>query len=195
MLSKEALEYIPIVLSILGGFGTLFSVIWVKLIHPLVKLIGHQEKVNESINTIKSELTTNGGNSLKDAIIDLRKTCHRIEIRQKIIEQRTKAGLHYSNTPLFETDNNGRLIWNNSLFFDFVGSHNVEGYDWLNFIQEDDREDLLTEFTSCLNTNRKLDKQTKTNDGKDINIIGFPYRISDNEHGGFLVSISENKEV
>lgn len=195
MLSKEALEYIPVVLSILGGVGTLFSVIWVKLVHPLVKLISHQEKVNESINTIRSELTTNGGNSLKDAIIDLRKTCHRIEIRQKIIEQRTKAGLHYSNTPLFETDNNGRLIWNNGLFFDFVGSHNVEGYDWLNFIQEDDREDLLTEFRSCLNTNRKFDKQTKTNEGKDINIIGFPYRISDSEHGGFLVSISENKEV
>lgn len=195
MLSKEALEYIPVVLSILGGVGTLFSVIWVKLVHPLVKLISHQEKVNESINTIRSELTTNGGNSLKDAIIDLRKTCHRIEIRQKIIEQRTKAGLHYSNAPLFETDNNGRLIWNNGLFFDFVGSHNVEGYDWLNFIQEDDREDLLIEFRSCLNTNRKFDKQTKTNEGKDINIIGFPYRISDSEHGGFLVSISENKEV
>jgi len=195
MLSKEALEYIPVVLSILGGVGTLFSVIWVKLVHPLVKLMSHQEKVNESINTIRSELTTNGGNSLKDAIIDLRKTCHRIEIRQKIIEQRTKAGLHYSNTPLFETDNNGRLIWNNGLFFDFVGSHNVEGYDWLNFIQEDDREDLLIEFRSCLNTNRKFDKQTKTNEGKDINIIGFPYRISDSEHGGFLVSISENKEV
>lgn len=195
MLSKEALEYIPLAVSIFGAICTFFSLVWVKVVKPVVKLIDDHQIVNDSIKTIRSELTTNGGNSLKDAIVDLRKTCHRIEIRQKIIEQRTKAGLHYSNTPLFETDNNGRLIWNNSLFFDFVGSYNVEGYDWLNFITEEDREELLVEFRSCLNTNRKLHKQTKTNDGKDINIIGFPYRISDNEQGGFLVSISEIKEV
>lgn len=195
MLSKELLEYIPLIVSIFGAICTFFSLIWVKVVRPVVKLIQDHEAVNDSIKTIKYELLTNGGNSLKDAVIDLRKTCHRIEIRQKIIEQRTKAGLHYSNTPLFETDNNGRLIWNNSLFFNFVGSYNVEGYDWLNFIQEEDREELLKEFKSCLNTNRKLYKQTKTNNGKNIDILGFPYRISDNEQGGFLVSLSETKEV
>jgi hypothetical protein len=136
MLSKEILEYIPISVSILGAVFTFFSLIWVKIVKPVIQLINDHQNVNDSIKTIKSELTTNGGNSLKDAVIDLRKTCHRIEIRQKIIEQRTKAALHYSNTPLFETDNNGRLVWNNSLFFNFVGSYNVEGYDWLNFIQE-----------------------------------------------------------
>jgi hypothetical protein len=195
MLSKEILEYIPISVSILGAVFTFFSLIWVKIVKPVIQLINDHQNVNDSIKTIKSELTTNGGNSLKDAVIDLRKTCHRIEIRQKIIEQRTKAALHYSNTPLFETDNNGRLVWNNSLFFNFVGSYNVEGYDWLNFIQEEDREELLIEFKSCLNTNRKLYKETKTNTGKDINIVGFPYRISDSEQGGFLVSISKTKEV
>jgi PAS domain S-box-containing protein len=195
MLSKELLEYIPIAVSLVGAIGTFFSLLWVKTVKPIIQLIKDHEHVNDSIKTIKSELTTNGGNSLKDAIIDLKKTCHRIEIRQKIIEQRTKAGLHYSNTPLFETDNNGRLIWNNSLFFDFVGFHNVEGYDWLNFIQEEDREELLKEFQSCLQTNRQFYKETRTSEGKDINIIGFPYRISDNEHGGFLVSITNKKEV
>jgi hypothetical protein len=195
MLSKEILEYIPISVSILGAVFTFFSLIWVKIVKPVIQLINDHQNVNDSIKTIKSELTTNGGNSLKDAVIDLRKTCHRIEIRQKIIEQRTKAALHYSNTPLFETDNNGRLVWNNSLFFNFVGSYNVEGYDWLNFIQEEDREELLIEFKSCLNTNRKLYKETKTNTGKDISIVGFPDRISDSEQGGFLVSISKTKEV
>ena len=195
MLSKEFLEYIPIAFSIFCALCTFFSLVWVKAVKPVIKLIQDHENVNNSIKAIKSELSTNGGNSIKDAIIDLRKICHRIEIRQKIIEQRTKAGLHYSNTPLFETDNNGRLIWNNSLFFDFVNSYDVEGYDWLNFIQEEDRQELLKEFQSCLQTNRKLEKQTKTSDGKDINIIGFPYRISDSEHGGFLVSITNTQEV
>jgi hypothetical protein len=191
MLSKEDLEYFPIILSILGGLSTFFSLLWIKVFKPLLKLVQDQETFHDSINTIKQELSTNGGNSLKDSIVDLRKTCHRIEIRQQIIEQRTKAGLHYSNTALFETDNNGRLIWNNSLFFDLVQTHNVEGYDWLNFIKEKDRQGLLEEFRSCLSTNRKFFKITEACNGKKISITGFPYRISESEHGGFLVSISE----
>lgn len=188
-----SLEMIPILVSILGAFGTVFSVIWVKLIKPVIRFVNNQEEVNLKIDDIKKELTTNGGNSLKDSILDLRKVCHRMEIRQKIIEQRTKAALHYSNLPLFETDNEGRLTWNNSLFFQFTSSTNVEGYDWLNFITEDDREDLLSEFKSCLNTNRKFRKETKSLDNKSITLTGFPYRISDSEQGGYLVSISENK--
>jgi len=186
------LDIIPLIISILGGIGTFLSVFWVKVVRPVVKFIKHQEEVSTKIDDIKKELTTNGGNSLKDSILDLRKVCHRMEIRQKIIEQRTKAALHYSNLPLFETDNEGRLTWNNSLFFQFTNSTNIEGYDWLNYIKEEDRVDLLNEFKSCLNTNRKFTKKTKSVDNKNIILTGFPYRISDSEQGGYLVSISEN---
>jgi len=188
------IESIPVIVSLLGAIGTCFSIIWMKIIKPIIKFVRHQEDINNKIDDIKKELSTNGGNSLKDSIIDLRKVCHRIEIRQKIIEQRTKAALHYSNLPLFETDNEGRLIWNNSLFFQFTSSTNVEGYDWLNFIIEDDRDELLDEFKSCLNTNRKFRKETRTNNNKPIVLTGFPYRISDSEQGGYLVSISETRE-
>ena len=155
------IESIPVIISILGGVGTFLSLTWMKIIKPIISFVHNQEEVNKKIDDIRKELSTNGGNSLKDSIIDLRKVCHRIEIRQKIIEQRTKAALHYSNLPLFETDNEGRLIWNNSLFFKFTNSTNVEGYDWLNFITEDDRDELLDEFKSCLHTNRKFRKETK----------------------------------
>lgn len=187
------LELIPLVLSIFGGIGTFLSIIWMKIIKPIIKFIKHQEEVSQKIDDIKKELTTNGGNSLKDSILDLRKVCHRMEIRQKIIEQRTKAALHYSNLPLFETDNEGRLTWNNSLFFQFTNSTNIEGYDWLNYIKEEDRVDLLNEFKSCLNTNRKFTKKTESIDNRTITLTGFPYRISDSEQGGYLVSILENK--
>jgi hypothetical protein len=189
----DILENIPLIASIIGGLITFFSIMWMKVFKPLVYFLNHQDKLNNAISEIKHELTTNGGNSLKDSIVDLRRTCHRIEIRQKIIEQRTKAGLHYSNIPLFETDNNGRLIWNNGLFFKFLNSYNVEGYDWLNLIVEHDRESVLKEFKSCLNTNRRMQKVVETVDGRTVTILGFPYRISDDEQGGFLVSITENR--
>jgi len=196
MLDVKNPENITLVFSLLGGIITFFSVIWVKIIKPLFKIIDNQETLTTSINTIKKELTTNGGNSIKDAIIDLRGTCNRIENRQKVIEQRTKAALHYNNAALFETDQHGRLIWTNSNFYDLT-SHSissVDGYDWLTYICEEEREELFEEFKSCLEMNRKFVKITNNCDGEKIKLIGFPYKINDNVHGGFIISISKVKE-
>ena len=43
--------------------------------------------------------------------------------------------------------------------------------------------------------NRKLGKTVKTIDNKTVKLTGFPYRINEKEHGGFLVSISQLKEI
>lgn len=191
MLNLET-EMAALILSLLGGLGTGFSLLWMKVIKPLMDLLKNQDYFKDSVETIKKELQTNGGNSLKDAIIDLRGTCNRIEKRQKVIEQRTKASLHYSNVALFETDEEGRLVWNNiNLCKMTKNPEGLQGYDWLNCIEENDREELLEDFRSCLDTNRKFIRNTRTVDGKEISMVGYPYRISEERHGGFLISISE----
>lgn len=196
-MSNFDVELLTIIFSSLGGIGTLFSIFWLKFIKPILKVISNHDDIVKSINFIKKELTTNGGNSLKDGIVELKSVCKSIEARQKIIEQRTKAALHYSNIALFETDINGRLTWNNAELCYFMKENaiNVEGYDWLAMITEEDREELLNEFQSCLRMNRKFSKIAKTQNGKTVRMLGYPYRISDTEHGGFLISISETSEV
>jgi PAS domain S-box-containing protein len=190
-------EYITILLSCAGGLGTFLSLVWVKVVRPLIVLMKNQELVGKAVSDIKKELTTNGGNSLKDTIIDLKETCNRMEIRQKIIEQRTKAALHYSMVALFETDNHGRITWTNENFCQLTNNklQNAEGFDWISYVNEDDREDFLHEFKSCLNMNRKFMRITKTSDGKFVRMLGFPYKLNESEQGGFLVSVSEIKEV
>lgn len=190
-------ELAAIALSILGGLGTGLSLLWVKVINPLVSLINNQDYFKKAVEEIKKELQTNGGNSLKDAVIKLGSTCDRIEKRQKIIEQRTKASLHYSNVALFETDCEGRLIWNNNHLCDVIvkSASSLEGYDWINCINEEEREEVLAEFLSCIRMNRKFNRTTKTVDDKNIRMIGYPYKISEDTHGGFLVSISQINEV
>lgn len=195
-------EIIAIIVSSIGGIFTLITLFWKKVITPIIKLVKNHDTFIESVNNLRSvmekELMTNGGNSLKDAIIDLRQTCHRIEKRQKVIEQRTKAALHYSNVALFETDVAGRLTWSNVHLCKFMhinSNMSLEGYDWLNIIDEDEREDVLEEFTSCLNMNRKFDKSTKTYTNKKIRMLGYPYKLNEGEHGGFLISIIEENEV
>lgn len=189
-------ESITFICSLLGGLGTLLSLLWVKIIKPTIKILQGQDEIVKSIEAIKKELTTNGGNSLKDSIIDLRNTCSRIEVRQKVIEQRTKAALHYNNVALFETDKHGRLIWTNNSFYELTSDSvtNVDGYDWLTYIHEDEREEFFQEFKSCLKMNRKFLKTVKNCENKTIKLLGFPYKINDDAHGGFLVSISEIRE-
>jgi hypothetical protein len=196
MLDIKNPEHITFIFSLFGGIITFLSVVWVKIIKPIFQIIDNQEELSGSINTIKKELTTNGGNSIKDAIIDLRGTCNRIEDRQRVIEQRTKAALHYNNAALFETDKNGRLTWTNSNFYDLTSNSvsSVDGYDWLTYICEEDREELFEEFKSCLEMNRKFIKLTTNCDGEKIKLVGFPYKISDDSHGGFIINISKVKE-
>jgi PAS domain S-box-containing protein len=190
-------EYITILLSCAGGLGTFLSLVWVKAVRPLIVLMKNQDLVGKAVSDIKKELTTNGGNSLKDAIIDLKATCNRMEVRQKIIEQRTKAALHYSMVALFETDTHGRITWTNENFCQLTDNklQNAEGFDWISYVNEDDREDFLHEFKSCLSMNRKFVRITKTSDGKFVRMLGFPYKLNESEQGGFLVSVSEIKEV
>ncbi len=186
-------ELIAMVFSFLAGFG---GWLWVKVFKPLVKLLKSQDYFKESVEEIRKELQTNGGSSLKDAIIDMKDTVHRIDRRQKIIEQRTKAALHYSNEALFETDIAGRLVWSNAHFCKYVRDNpsDVSGFDWLAMIKEDERDELLKEFLSCIKMNRKFSKLTETQDGKEVRMLGYPYKITDVEHGGFLVSIIPKEE-
>ena len=192
MLNINNPEKITFVFSVLGGLITFVSIIWAKIIGPLLRIIENQEEFKTALNNIQKELSTNGGNSVKDAIIDLRGTCNRIENRQKIIEQRTKASLHYNNVALFETDEHGRLTWTNSNFYDLTCDSvtSVEGYDWLTYIKEEEREDLFDEFKSCLNMNRKFIKTATNCNNQQIKLVGFPYKINENSHGGFLVSLT-----
>ena len=196
MLDVKNPEHITFIFSLLGGTITLLSVVWVKIIKPIFQIIDNQENLTNSVNTIKKELTPNGGNSIKDAIVDLRGTCSRIENRQRVIEQRTKAALHYNNVALFETDEHGRLTWTNSNFYDLTcdSVSSVEGYDWLTYIKEEDREDFFLEFKSCLEMNRKFIRDTINSANQKVRFIGFPYKINDQSHGGFIISLTLVKE-
>lgn len=186
-------EYITIFISIIGGLFTFGSLLWIKFLRPVLKLVNNQDLFTESVKELRKELMTNGGNSLKDSIIELKKICKVIDKRQRIIEQRTRASMHYNEVALFETDNEGRLIWNNIHLHKFIGDSNLflEGYDWINIVNEEDRNSVLQEFKSCIEMNRRFNKVTRTSDGKQLRLIGYPYKISDEEHGGFLVSVSE----
>jgi len=150
-----------------------------------------QEEVRRSIETIKSEVTLNDGSSMKDAIHCLKDTCQRIEITQQVLDQRSKAALHYTERPLFETDQVGRVAWSNESFQKLTNENGdfSKGLDWISIINEEERAEFLKEFNSCLEMCRRIDIETESVDGNKIHFLGYPYRISEKSHKGFLIHL------
>ena len=158
--------------------------------------LNDHELLKTSIKKIESEVTANGGKSLKDVVNQLKTASLRIETRQKVLDQRSKATLHYSDRPLFEIDSQGRLIWSNESFINFTRDNGSvkEGFDWITVISDDERETFLIEFQSCLDMCRKIDIETVSVHGRDIHFVGYPYRIDQGIHEGFLIHLyQENK--
>jgi len=179
-----------------GFSGIAAFAVWVyrKLIKPTQQFLDDQEDIKKAIKTIESEVITNGGSSIKDAVNSLKRTCYNIERNQKVLDQRSKASLHYHEFPLFEVDNKGRIVWYNKEFSNIHDNEgDLKGYDWISMIAEEEREEFIKEFSSCVEMCRKLDIETVSMQGSEIHFVGYPYRVSEDDHEGFLIHL--NKEI
>ena len=179
--------------------STLFAFLmflYKKLVKPTMKFMEDYEDTKQSIKIIKAEVTPNGGSSIKDTINNLKHTCSSIERYQKVLDQRSKASLHYHKYALFEIDSHGRMIWFNEKLKSFLlhkGFGNVQGFDWISIIDEEYREEFVKEFTSCVAMCRKIDVQTTSANGGKIHFVGYPYRVSEEDHEGFLIHLYEEE--
>ena len=188
---------ISILLGGIIGILTFLAFVWGKIIKPSIDLLDSHNHVLKSIEIIKKEVITNGGSSIKDAVNGLVDTCNRIEKRQKVIEQRSRSALYHHSEPLFETDKHGNLIWINQKFSDITGQslHDLEGYNWMTYIHEEDRESFIGEFSSCLKMCRKFELEVKCTNGKIVKFIANPYKTGESEHEGFLFYISSGEKI
>lgn len=191
MLSQE---YFTAIATLSGVIGSSIIVLW-KIFKVSKNFTDEHDNIKKCLAIIKGEVTPNGGGSIKDIICQLRNMVERIEIRQKIVDQRTKAILHHSNSALFETDKDGRLVWYNELFTNITRENgSLNGYDWFSMVDEELRENFINEVKSCLKMCRKIDIETTSINGSRIRFIGYPYRIGISKHEGFLIHLYLNGE-
>jgi hypothetical protein len=184
MLSQDQAAAIA---TLMGASGTIFLAIR-KITKWFKAFFDEQVRISDHLKIIKQEVTPNGGGSMKDIINNLKSTVDRIEIRQKILDQRSKATLHYSSQCLFETDKDGRLTWHNEAFkTETLDLGPLEGHDWFSVVDEKQREEFITEIKSCLIMCRKIDIETVSVNGCSIRFVGFPYKVAHSIHEGFLI--------
>ena len=138
-------EEITALLTLVGGAVATLAFLW-RIFKVSRVFLNDHELLKTSIKKIELEVTPNGGKSLKDVVNQLKNASERIETRQKVLDQRSKATLHYTDRPLFETDSQGRLTWSNEAFINFTRDNGSvkEGFDWITVIDDDEREAFLT---------------------------------------------------
>lgn len=108
--------------------------------------------MGSKIQRILSQLESNGGESLRDAI-------NRIESRQIKSEQKEKAVLHESAIAFFEIDTAGDIIWVNKAYKNMTGKvfSELEGREWLSTVSERDRERVHNLWNACVEKKRDFD--------------------------------------
>jgi len=182
-----SLELGGLILSF-GSFITFFIWLYKNIFKPAKKIIESHDDLVKSINVIESELTPNSGTSIKDAI-------QRIEKHQLIIDQRSKAIFFSHDTPIFEVDSNGNIMWANEKFHEVMGHRNLNLLDWINFIDEPKRERFIKEFSTCSETGREIKFETISMEGERYLFHGFPYRCekSKKSHGFLIYLILKEK--
>lgn len=128
----------------------LLSIWWLKrrVIEPLLDLYAHMgplvsdvAKVLEMVNTIRSEVQTNGGLSLKDFVLRLSDVVVVIDARQRGL-MATQA------RPTFEADPHFNITWvNRSLeVLTTYGLEHLANRGWVSHIHEEDRDEVMTEL-------------------------------------------------
>lgn len=194
MLSQDEAAAIA---TLLGALGTALLGLW-RFFKYSRRFLDEQKQIKDYLKIIKQEVTPNGGGSMKDVINNLKLTVDRIEIRQKILDQRSKATLHHTPHALFETDKEGRLTWYNEAFKEQTKDNgSMEGHDWFSVVDEELREGFINEVKSCLRMCRKIDIEAVSVNGCAIRFVGFPYKIGTSSHEGFLIhlfKLGENNE-
>lgn len=100
-------------------------------LNPMAKKV---YQLSEDIKVIKEQVETNGGNSLKDIILKLKKE---IELHNIVQEQRWKIALDRLDTPIYFSDLEGNCIFVNLALAKLFRVHREDMFQngWLNRIK------------------------------------------------------------
>jgi hypothetical protein len=163
--------------------------VYIRVIRPMAQSLKAQfaavlllPQLAESVQSIRQELTTNGGSSVKDAI-------KRIEERQLISSQIIPAIFHEGS---FHADQYGR-------WFDISSSlckslrrseHELRGNSWVSWIEDEEREEIFHEWNQAISDGRDFDEcfsfRTDTNEVIKVHVRAYKLLNANNALTGYF---------
>jgi PAS domain S-box-containing protein len=129
------------------------KVLWPMLlrVHPIARWIADMADLPATVRLVRSELTTNGGASLKDAVL-------RMESTIALTEQRHIALVIDSPDAKFEADVNGDTRWVNRTYCRLTGQlpEQLTGSGWVNTVAPRDRDRVADEWECAVTEGREF---------------------------------------
>lgn len=141
--------------------------------------------LTKQVSFVVTELQPNGGASVRDSL-------NRIELRQVLQEQRQKAILSDMSIGVFETDNQGQVVWVNRKYLRMTGRtpDEVKGSGWINTIAHRDRERVVLSWETAIEEGREFEDTFLmiTPDNERVPVQARTYKMTgqDDHQLGFL---------
>lgn len=129
------------------------------------------------IDGIAAQLVTNGGSTIRDAIV-------RIEKRQCRESEKTRFLIEGGEYACFEADEKGRCIYVNHPYMTLIGrthEQDVLGMNWRHVIHEDDREMVLQSWDRAVQEGRLFEERFayQKENGEKIKVYCKAYPMYD----------------
>jgi PAS domain-containing protein len=168
-------DYLEVIIASAAVIGILL-----KLYFWLRKQWKDVSDVHSMVRTIFSEITPNSGTSIKDKINCIERDLSDQNISIEKITRRQFWLLENEQRLIFETDAEGKFLWINKRFKDLIKRDLsfVEGNGWKNVVHDDDRDEVIDKFQSCI---------------KDGITYEDVFRICDSNRNVFKVKCIANK--
>lgn len=147
--AKDIVEFIALFGLIGAGF---------KFAKSLEAKLNSLPVVQNDIDEIKKQLKTNGGGSLKDAIIRIERTTETTNRDVSILKGREEARMYLDSEPMFECDTDGYASFLNKALLDILGMNIGEciGYGWLKAVKQNEQDRVLKEWKLAIRSGKEF---------------------------------------
>lgn len=148
-------DYLQIIIAGGGAAAIIYKVL--KFVITTIKVeYNNFTKVHKMIDTIYLELTPNHGSSIKDKVLAIESKLEENTKMTKQISHRQRWILDNRDEPIFESDSLGNCTWVNDKYCRLCGYDRefFLGNGWRNIVHDDDRERIVSEWTSAITDKR-----------------------------------------
>jgi PAS domain S-box-containing protein len=153
--------------------------IYKKVVQPMWQAFKNYTDMSNKIDKIFTEITPNGGTSIKDKV-------DKIDKDLVLVRERQRALMADDKDAMFETDLNGNCNWVNRTYTRLVQRNPSElmGHGWVNAIAQEDRDAIVQGWYKSVKEDREFTGDFKflTPEGTLIPCQIRSYRMADS-HG------------
>lgn len=134
----------------------------------LYKKLKPYTTITDDIMQIRKELTSNGGQSLKDFVKQIKTDVQANTDLTKTIMCRQRWILDNRTEPIFETDEKGNFTWVNEAFIRLTkrSCFDLLGNKWKNIIEESQRDAVFEHWDRAIEEKRNFEETIQIMDKK-----------------------------